>query len=116
MANVQFRARVVPKSDHHYGSVGANSEVEHDEVIPNGETWKITRFTANGAYLDDTMVCLCWDRGGDDDELLAASHGDASIPMEKELVGDGSKKLTILLTNDTSSAHVMGGRWDVEVV
>ena len=116
MANINLKPRVVSQSDHNYGDVAANSETEHDEVIPSGETWRLKLFTANGAYLDDTLVCLMWDRGGDDEELLAASHGDASIPMGKELVGDGAKKLTIVLTNDTSSAHVMGGRWDAEVV
>lgn len=97
-----------------YESVAANSETAHDTVIPAGDTWNVLRVIANGAYMDDTLVALWWDKGGSEEELLAAAHGDALIPVGRKLTGNGSRKLSIVLSNDTSSAHVMGGHWDAK--
>lgn len=101
---------------HHYEDVAGYDEATSSTVVPNGETWRVVRFIGNGAYLDDTAAELWWDRGGAQEKLLAATHGDADMPIDEEVTGDGSRALTIVLTNDTSSAHVLGGRWDAEKV
>jgi hypothetical protein len=108
------RDPVFDHCDQHYQEVSANTEILIDTVIPNGETWRVARFIGSGAYLDDTVVSLWWNKGGAAEVLLAAAHGDATVPLVSELTGDGAKKLSLVLTNDTGSAHVMGGRWDAE--
>jgi len=92
--------------------VGALSEEHADAVIPDGESWTIRRFTGAGAYLDDTTVSLVWDYGGASPQILAATHGDAQVELLAELVGNGSKILALVLTNDTDSAHTLGGAWE----
>jgi hypothetical protein len=103
------------KHGHFYATVVALSEEVHETIVPNGETWSVVHFIASGAYLDDTSVALYWDRGGAGEVLLAASHGDARIPIFETVTGDGSKKLSIVLVNDTSASRIMGGRWDAEI-
>ena len=101
-----------PRNDSIYKEVASLDEDSSDSVIPSGEVWTIRKFVGAGAYLDDTIVSLIWDYGGAGEEMLASTHGDATIELLKELTGDGTKKLSIVLTNDTNSAHVMGGQWE----
>lgn len=105
--------------DHHdrfYKDVAAYDDAQSDTVVPDGETWEVVRFHGNGAYLDDTAAELWWDKGGSEEALLAATHGDADMLVEAMVTGNGTRKLSIILTNDTSSAHVLGGRWDANEV
>jgi hypothetical protein len=107
---------VYDHNDRFYADVGAYGDAQSDIVVPDGKTWEVVRFLGNGAYLDDTAAELWWDKGGSEEILLAATHGDADILIEHQVTGNGARKLTILLTNDTSSAHVLGARWDANEV
>ncbi len=107
------RVRGQPVSDTLSKDVAAAGEEISDTVIPDGETWELTRFSGGAAYLDDTIVCLVWDRGGGGEEILACTHGDQNQPLVIDpLVGDGTKKLAIVLTNDTESSRIMTGAWE----
>lgn len=95
-----------------YSSVASLGESVDDTVIPNSETWEVTKFIGSAAYVDDTTASLYWDHTGAGETLLATTHGDAAIPLFTQLTGDGTKKLTIVLTNDTAAARKLGGRWE----
>ena len=99
--------------------VAASSEAISDTVIPDGETWEITRFAGSAAYIDDTIVCLVWDRGGGGEEIITCTHGDQNLEYNEEAVqrtGDGIKKLAIVLTNDTGVARIMSGCWEALIL
>jgi hypothetical protein len=96
-----------------YETVSSYDSSYDDYVPDNGEELEIRSFTGAAAYLDDTTVKLVWDRDGTP-EIIVATHGDVHILMAHKLTGDGSKKLSLVLENDTSSAHVIGGSWEAK--
>lgn len=106
------RKLVFDHTDSFYRDVAAYDSEQSDTIVPDGVTWEVERFIGNGAYLDDTAAELWWDKGGSEEALLAATHGDAEIPIETKVTGNGTRALSIVLTNDTPSAHTIGGRWD----
>jgi hypothetical protein len=101
-----------PHADSFWEEVPPNSVSTKDVVIPNGQTWKVVQFIASAAFLDDTEVRLVWDLGGGTEEILGLTHGDMNMSLDKELVGDGTKKLAIVLTNDTAATHAIGGCYE----
>jgi len=88
-----------------YKTVSANDN-EKDEFTPaNGEKWLIYEVWGHGAHNNEVKVDVCF---GDD--CLFAVHGDAQpYNPEEEITGDGTKKLTLKLTNDSSSTESFGG-------
>lgn len=88
----------------------ASFSVETDEwTIPDQQVWRVRCFKASAAFLDGTTVSLVWDYGAAGAEILRASHGEADFRFEREVTGDGAKKLAIVLDNNTNGAHAMGG-------
>ena len=59
-----------------------------------------------------TAVKLVWDIGGPGEEVIASTHGDANVELVRQVVGDGTKKLALVLENDAPSAQVLGGRYE----
>ena len=94
-----------------YVSVLTRTIAVEESVIPDGERWEIQRFIGNGAYLPNVTVSLVWDRGEPGEEILAATHGDAEIDVLRVLVGDGVKKLEVVLQNDSNEGQTIGGSW-----
>lgn len=103
---------MVDRSDNLYETVSALGRVVKDQVPASGKTWEIVRFVGSGAYLPTTAVKLVWDHGGAGEEVIAATHGDANVEMVRQVVGDGAKKLAIVLENDSACAQVLGGRYE----
>lgn len=105
---------MIDRSDSHYESVGALGRLVKDQVPANGKTWEIVRFVGTGAYLATTAAKLVWDSGGAGEEIIAATHGDANLELVRQVVGDGTKKLAIVLENDSPSAQVLGARYEAK--
>jgi hypothetical protein len=107
----------IDKSTRVAGDVPALDSIVGDVVPANGKVWRITKFTGNGAYLDDTVVCLLWDADGADadpvrvPDLIACTHGDMNQDLDITITGDGVKVLRLALQNDTNDPHVMGGTY-----
>lgn len=101
------------RTDSHYQSVPAMTVVHHDTVIPAGETWRVIRFVGNAVYTMDAEVSLVWDPDGEN-TTLASTHGDASVPLDKVCVGNGSKKLRLALDNSATGEHTLGGAWEIQ--
>lgn len=96
--------------------VDADDSVESHVVIPSGEKWEVTRFIGNAAYDPHARVCLVWDYGTPNAQPLRSTHGDIELDVAHQLTGDGSKKLAIVLTNDTQSQQSMGGGFEAKVL
>ncbi len=103
---------MIDRSDSHYETVGALGRVVKDQVPANGKTWEIVRFVGSAAYLATTAVKLVWDFGGAGEEVIAATHGDANLELVRQVVGDGAKKLSLVLENDAPSAQILGARYE----
>lgn len=99
-------------SDSYYLSVLANSVAVKAVVIPDGEMWRLTQFVGDAPHISDASVHVVWDHGGAGEVMLACTHGDARIPLDILLVGDGIKKLALVLDNATPGAHTMGAIWE----
>jgi hypothetical protein len=103
---------VIDRSDGHYEEVPALGRVVKEQVPANGKTWELVRFVGSAAYLPDTRVKLVWDVGGAGEEVIASTHGDANLEMVRQVVGDGTRKLALVLENDSLAARVLGGRYE----
>lgn len=101
-------------ADHHdtyFAEVASYDSAQRDTVVPNGETWVLVSFTGSAAQVPGTVVKLIWDPAGAN-ELVAATHGDASLLLSKPITGDGSKVIRIKMENDTGNAETIGGQWE----
>ena len=103
---------MIDRGDSNYETVSALGREVKDQVPANGKTWEIVRFVGSAAYLSTTAVKLVWDFGGPGEEVIASTHGDANLELVRQVVGDGTKKLALVLENDAPSAQVLGGRYE----
>jgi hypothetical protein len=101
---------VIDRSDSIYETVPALGRAVKDQVPANGKTWEIIRFVGSAAYLAQTTVKLVWDHGGAGEEIIASTHGDTNLELVRQVVGDGIKKLALVLENDGVSGQLLGGR------
>lgn len=90
-----------------YKQVAANGSETDDYTPAGGERVCLSYIGGNGCADPQAYVAVIWDPTGTP-EILFATHGDASRPAERELVGDGSKKLRILLKNETATPQTIG--------
>ena len=98
-------------SDHRFLEVAALTREIRDVVIPDTEVWEIQGFMGQAAYDPNIQVCLVWDRGGAGEKLIISTHGDLNTKVNRQVTGDGVKKLAIVLDNLTNSASAIGARW-----
>ena len=103
---------MIDRGDSFYETVAATSQTVRDQVPANGKTWEVLRFIGSGAYLAETSVKLVWDYGGSSEEVLASTHGDANIALVRQVVGDGAKKLALVLENTSLSGQGLGARYE----
>ena len=101
-----------PRRDRLFSAVPGNSVVTSEIPVPNGEMWGIEDFSGAAAYLPDVEAQLIWDYNTENAEILAATHGDATIYIGREIVGDGTKLLAIVLDNGTSKEQTIGASWE----
>lgn len=100
-----------------FQEVDALTEVAEEWTVPTTEVWEVDSFQGAGAYLDDTTAALVWDYGGAAPVLIAATHGDTvARAIGFQVTGNGTKKLALVLTNDTNSGHVLGGRYEAKLI
>lgn len=99
-------------SDQYFKEVSAYTQSAKETIISVGETWEIQLFIGSAAYLAETVVKLVWDFESVNAEVISSTHGDATIPVVKTLVGNGSKKLAIVLCNESGTAQTLGGAFE----
>ena len=95
-----------------YKLVSSNSSEVDDYILANGDTLEISDVGGNAGLSEDSVIQIIWNPGGADEEIILATHGDASQEIfSKSFAGDGTKKLRIKLTNDKSVSDYIGGYW-----
>lgn len=82
--------------------------LETDEwIIPNNEVWEISNFNGFAAGSVDTCVKVIWDYSGTQ-VVLFATHSDGRHTVIETVTGNGTKKLAIVLDNDSSQGETLG--------
>lgn len=104
------------KSVSHFKEVAANSEDADEWIIPDTEQWRVRSFHGDSSFESETVVCLVWDRGGEGEKILAATHGSSSLRLEENLTGDGVIKLELVLKNDAGTARTLGGQYEARKI
>jgi len=87
-----------------YVSVSANDSEVDDCTPDNGKIVCIYEVGGNGCASHDVKVQITFGT-----EILFSTHGDAVHKTSICLTGDGSKKLSISLINDSDVAETIGG-------
>jgi hypothetical protein len=99
------------RSDRFFKMVSANTTDTQDYVIPNGVTTSISVCYGESGSSPDTAICVIWDPAGVN-KLLYTTHGAGHDKLVNETVtGDGTKKVTIELVNNTNSSVTLGAGW-----
>lgn len=98
-----------------YKSAPALSEELSPGITPdNGQELFVYRFRANGAD-PSSYVILVWDHGGEDEKVFCSTKGDIDLFFDSSnhdyhILGDGVKKLQIVIeNNNTSASPIIGG-------
>lgn len=100
----------------HYKTVVGNTKDTLETTIPNGETWRLGQWVGSANPTRDTYVALVWDMGGASEEYLALTHTSEKHDIGKEITGDGSKKISICLVNDTADTETLGAQYTVRTI
>jgi hypothetical protein len=91
--------------------VAAKSTEYLDFVPPAGVRWLIQEAQGSAAHDGDTRVEVLWDRAsGDNATTLFMSYGTTRTEIREEIIGDGTKQLSIVLVNDSSRAITLFGQ------
>lgn len=103
---------MIDRTDSFYTTVPAKGGVVKDQVPAKGVTWEIVRFVGSAAYSATTTVKLVWDSGGPEEEVIASTHGEANVELLRHIVGNGIKKLALVLVNTSAEPQTIGGRYE----
>ena len=94
------------------GKVPASSDIRAEYIPAVGEKLMLVDFLGHAAFSESSVVCLCWDEGGAAEEVIWNTKGDAKDErLFLDLpVGDGVKKIELILDNSTAGDIVLSGR------
>ena len=92
-----------------YRTVATIDQEVDSYAIPAGKELRVEEIGGNAGASPDTLVCIIYDQGGANEEIIFSTHGDANSPIDKILAGGTTLK--IILDNDTASSESMGGYW-----
>lgn len=96
-----------------YSCVDANSYSDQDHIPASGDTLTIREIGGGAGIYIESVVEIWWDKGGGDESLLFATHGDTiQKNLSLRIEGDGTKKVTIRLKNDSGSVLCLGGYYN----
>jgi hypothetical protein len=116
-AEVSLRPRIAG-AESKYLKVAANTtDATGGVVIPNGETWTVYRFVANGAD-PEAYVALIYDYQGGNEKIFASTKGDIDMLFDYtdpgcHITGDGVAKLQVIIINDNASeTPIIGGLFE----
>lgn len=98
------------KDDTYYTSVTAGQEVISYQIPENGKEWILEDFIADAPSSSDGYVALVWDYDGTP-EYIIVSYTSSHRNLTKTVVGDGVKKLALVLHNSGDSSLIMGGSY-----
>ena len=87
-----------------YCAVNSETTTTEEYTPANGEMLFLTSLGGDAATNDNVKVKIIWDT-----ETLFTTHTSNTQPTSKEITGDGTKKLSIILDNQSSQTEEIGG-------
>ena len=93
-----------------YQTVDPNSSATDEYQPNNGERISFIEFGGNAIGHIDVKVEILWDS-----EIMFCTHNDSMQHPEKQIEGDGTKKVIIKLTNETEQSETIGGYWKANI-
>ena len=93
--------------DGYFFDVLSSTTKTSEQTIPDGDTWFIKEICIGAAGSAKCDVSLIWDYDGTP-EILFASSNPTNVALGRSLVGDGTKKLAIVLRNNCDDTYRMG--------
>lgn len=105
----------LPQDKYYYKEVAANIEDASEYIIPNGEIWEVNFWNGSANAYRETHVCLIWDYNGTP-EIIAITYNSEKRLMHRQFTGDGSKKIAIVLVNDSPNIERLGAEFEYKVV
>lgn len=93
-----------------YKTVSSYSSETIDYTVGSSKTLAILEMGGDAVFDRDIKVEIIWDATGTPEKIFA-THGSTLQKSLLELSGDGTKKIRIKLTNDSSSSETIGGFW-----
>jgi hypothetical protein len=90
-----------------YQLIPANSQVNVDYVVPNGQALEVQKMVLNTPTVNAETAVICWDPTGANIILMSCS-GNAEGSYAGSFAGDGSKVVRITLINTASIDQYMG--------
>lgn len=93
------------------GIVPSGQSLRVSYVPATGEDCTLLEFSGHAGLSSDSLVCVCFDEGGDD-VVLWSTTGDSTENglSEGPVTGDGVKKFELILDNSTGDALTMTGK------
>lgn len=97
------------KDDTYFDSVPFGQEYASEQIPGNGETWFIESVDFVAPSTDTGWVALIWDYEGQSEEILCMTYESTMKFLGVSIVGDGTKKLALVLHNESLTTLTMGG-------
>lgn len=101
----------MPESKRFFKDVSDNSTEELDFVIPNNQTIHIGVCYGESGNSPETSVAIIWDASGVNDLIYVTHEHGIDTYVNKKFTGDGVKKITIKLVNNSNSSVMLGAGW-----
>jgi len=101
---------------YYYKEVSENTEDYDAYVIPNGEVWEIGFWNGSANAYRETHVCLIWDYDGSSPEIIAITYNSEKRHILRQFTGDGTKKIAIVLVNDSPNVERLGAEFEYKVL
>jgi hypothetical protein len=103
----------VDKSRSFYTIVPALYEYtdDPDYVLGDGVELLIESVKGIAPNSSEGWVALVWDYDGEEEEILFLTYGSDEVKLNRVIVGDGVKKLCLVLHNESGADLAMGGRY-----
>lgn len=103
---------MINRDDSHIELVSAGTEVSSEQIPANGAEWEITYIEADAPSSSDGWVSIIWDYGGVGEQPLFLTYTSKAKRTGISVVGDGVKKLAIVLHNESASSLFMSGAYE----
>lgn len=88
----------------------AEENIVVESITPTaGKDIVIQSFYAEGGFDPKALVCLVWDKGGNDEEVFWVIRGSGKMPFKKLIAKnrvDGVKNLSLILENTSAINNV----------
>ena len=90
-----------------YQLVPANSTVNIDYVVPDGQALEVQNMVLNTPTVNGETAIICWDPAGANTILMSCS-GNSAGSYQGSFAGNGVKVMRITLINTASIDQYMG--------